>query len=112
MGLGFCQKCGAELCLSGRMVECVRCRHAHPMHPLLAQLAPERATPPAPVIPPQDYAHTIPDRLRTVEQKAQRLEQSLAELAILVQRPRDGEYVAATPARAIPAEAASRGGKR
>lgn len=78
--LGSCQKCGAGLCVSGRTIACDSCGLPHPDHPKMKEWEEFDKNPPPPPRAPQplDYANTLPDRVK-------RLEESLAALTARVQ---------------------------
>ncbi len=63
--LGECKDCHAPLCISGRTVVCSKCRTPVPGHPAVADIP--SGPPPAPVIPAQHYASSVPDRVNTLE---------------------------------------------
>lgn len=67
MSLGVCDLCRGALCISGRKVRCENCGHIHEDHPVTLANAVTEPPPPAHVIPPQEYASTIPDRLIAAE---------------------------------------------
>ena len=72
-GLGECVECHGPLCVSGREVVCERCGHIHPDHPAVAGWKDPQPAPPAFATPAQDYAASIPDRLKRLEELVQRL---------------------------------------
>ncbi len=76
-GIGDCEKCHGPLCVARKQVCCERCGHVHADHELTRGWLENEAkaiAPPAPVIPPMDYASTIPDRVKRLEERLASLE--------------------------------------
>lgn len=74
--LGTCDKCKIPLCVVGAVVCCQSCGHPHPDHPMMKTPAPP-ARPWSGVIPPQEYASTVPDRVTALEKQVADLRQRL-----------------------------------
>ncbi len=83
MSLGSCDKCHQPLQVSGKAVVCSRCGTPHPDHPVMkewAAVAAKPKAPPAVVIPPRDFGHSVQERVDALEKTVKALERRLAEL--------------------------------
>ena len=84
LGLGQCQKCRADLCVSGRMVTCTNCGEPHPQHPLsVANRHPGGQADPPPrreaSVRREDFPLSTGESLALLEKRVAALEAQLAD---------------------------------
>lgn len=79
--------CRGDLCISGKVVRCMKCGAPQPDHPMMRKAVGEEVVPTAPIeVRPADMVASVPDRVTALERALQSALERIVRLEAAARR--------------------------